>query len=556
MILLRMMEKKRRDILDLIGIKALSYEELRALYKKFLLRQKISKATINTAYTDTFYLWRKGSRELFWSTVTASDFENEARKTLITALSENSKGNSKLRVSGYLSHLRRFRMFLSSEELNNPIETKQQDILKPKPACREIILNKMYVGGYLSEGTNIGHEIINLYKADDGKNYIYLNSQGTIELSHGENSLTILLVRKFASKIYKVLAKAEGITILDFADNKLSRKKRFEGQVALGLTYGGVSLVDLFNENSFRGSLDNEKNVYTTFIAERVIKPKNQIYITDDESVSGDNTFFIRTNKGFGKQTLREFFNENEKPESFIDLNQIIENEDLWEESNTTQVMSEVVEPQTNPYFNFLKIIRQEDSELAFSNMFAYFFNINKTAFSRFAKKVLSINIQTDFTIEREKKNIDLLICDKNNAIVIENKIKSSINGIHDRHNIYSNLVQSQLKTYYQFVTTDAEYSKKKVSCFIFSPNYNHIDLSKFSCGEKYTVVYYREIYHFFLENRDLYDNVPYFEDFINALQKHTMDYDNELEEEMQRRFQNTIYKAKKEHQMGFNNMY
>lgn len=556
MILLRMMERKRRDILDLIGMKALSYEELRALYKKFLLRQKISKATINTAYNDTFYLWRKGSKELFWSTVTASDFENEARKTLITALSENSKGNSKLRVSGYLSHLRRFRMFLSSEELINPIETKHQDISKPKTACREIILNKMYVGGYLSEGTNIGHEIINLYKADDGKNYIYLNSQGTIELSHGENSLTVLLVRKFASKIYKVLAKAEGITILDFADNKLSRKKRFEGQVALGLTYGGVRLVDLFNENSFRGSLDNEKNVYTTFIAERVIKPKNQIYITDDESVSGDNTFFIRTNKGFGKQTLREFFNENEKPESFIDLNQIIENEDLWEESNTTQVMSEVVEPQTNPYFNFLKIIRQEDSELAFSNMFAYFFNINKTAFSRFAKKVLSINIQTDFTIEREKKNIDLLICDKNNAIVIENKIKSSINGIHDRHNIYSNLVQSQLKTYYQFVTTDAEYSKKKVSCFIFSPNYNHIDLSKFSCGEKYTVVYYREIYHFFLENRDLYDNVPYFEDFINALQKHTMDYDNELEEEMQRRFQNTIYKAKKEHQMGFNNMY
>ena len=546
MILLRMMEKKRRDILDLIGMKALSYEELRALYKKFLLRQKISKATINTAYTDTFYLWRKGSRELFWSTVTASDFESEARKTLITALSENSKGNSKLRVSGYLSHLRRFRMFLFSEELNNPIETKHQDISKPKPACREIILNKMYVGGYLSEGTNIGHEIINLYKADDGKNYIYLNSQGTIELSHGENSLTILLVRKFASKIYKVLAKAEGITILDFADNKLSRKERYEGQVALGLTYGGVSLVDLFNENSFRGSLDNEKNAYTTFIAERVIKPKNQIYITDDESVSGDNTFFIRTNKGFGKQTLREFFNENEKPESFIDLNQIIENEDLWEESNTTQVMSEVVEPQTNPYFNFLKIIRQEDSELAFSNMFAYFFNINKIAFSKFARKVLSIDIQTDFTIEREKKNIDLLICDKNNAIVIENKIKSSINGIHDRHNIYSNLIQSQLKTYYQFVTTDDEYSKKTVSCFIFSPNYNHIDLSKFSCGEKYSVVYYREIYHFFLENRDLYDNVPYFEDFINALQKHTMDYDNELEEEMQRRFQNTIYKAKK----------
>lgn len=532
-------------------MKALSYEELRALYKKFLYSQDISKATINTAYVDTFYLWRKGSKELFWSAVTAIDFENEARNALIKALSENSTGNAKSLVSGYMSHLRRFRLFLSSDEIIVPAEYKQQITAKPKPASREIIINKMYVGGYLSEGDNIGHEIINLYKADDGKNYIYLNSQGTIELSRGENSITVLLVRKFASKIYKVLAKAEGITILDFADSKLPRKERYKGQVALGLTYGGVSLVDLFNENSFRGSLEEEKNAYTTFVADRVIKPKNQIYITDDESVSGDNTFFIRTNKGFGKQTLREFYSENEKPESFTDLNQIIENKELWEEANTTQAISELPEPQKDPYFNFLKIIRQEDNELAFSNMFAYFFDINRDAFSRFAQKVLSVDMQTDFTIEREKKNIDLLISDKNNAVVIENKIKSSINGINERHDIYSNQVQSQLKKYYQFVTTDDEYCKKTVSCFIFSPNYNRIDLSKFSCGEKYTVVYYREIYNFFVENRNLFDEVPYFEDFINALHKHTKDYDNELEEEMQRRFQSTIYKAKKRENEG-----
>ena len=177
--------------------------------------------------------------------------------------------------------------------------------------------------------------------------------------------------------------------------------------------------------------------------------------------------------------------------------------------------------------------------------MFAHFFNIHRGAFSRFASDVLNVEIQTDFTIEREKRNIDLLISDKNNAIVIENKIKSSINGINERHDIYSNQVQSQLKKYYQFVTTDAEYCKKTVNCFIFSPNYNRIDLSKFSCGEKYTVVYYREIYNFFVENRNMFDEVPYFEDFINAMYKHTKDYDNELEEEMQRRFQNTILKQK-----------
>ena len=96
--------------------------------------------------------------------------------------------------------------------------------------------------------------------------------------------------------------------------------------------------------------------------------------------------------------------------------------------------------------------------------MFAYFFDINREAFSRFAREVLHIEVQTDFTIEREKRNIDLLISDKNNAVVIENKIKSSINGIDDRHDIYSDQVQSQLKKYYQFVTSDDEYRNKTAS--------------------------------------------------------------------------------------------
>ena len=193
--------------MDLNSMRALSYDELRSLYRKFLHNQSISKATINTAYVDTFYLWRKESKELFWDVLATTDFEKEARNALLKALSENSSGNVNSLVSGYMSHLRRFRLFLSPNEAIKPIEYKQQMTAKPKPASREVIINKMYVGGYLSEGDNIGHEIINLYKADNGKNYIYLNSQGTIELSRGENSITVLLVRKFASKIYKGTSK-------------------------------------------------------------------------------------------------------------------------------------------------------------------------------------------------------------------------------------------------------------------------------------------------------------------------------------------------------------
>ena len=41
---------------------------------------------------------------------------------------------------------------------------------------KEILINQMYAGGFLEVGNNIGHEVINLFKADDGKNYVYVLS--------------------------------------------------------------------------------------------------------------------------------------------------------------------------------------------------------------------------------------------------------------------------------------------------------------------------------------------------------------------------------------------
>ncbi|WP_155591268.1 PD-(D/E)XK nuclease family protein [Lysinibacillus cavernae] len=112
--------------MDINKMKTLSYDELRALYKIFLQSQDISRATINTAYVDTFYLWRKGSQELFWNAVNATDFENEAKGALIKSLSKNSTGNVNSLVNGYLSHLRRFRLFLASSGTAEPAKPKQE----------------------------------------------------------------------------------------------------------------------------------------------------------------------------------------------------------------------------------------------------------------------------------------------------------------------------------------------------------------------------------------------------------------------------------------------
>jgi len=137
--------------LDINKMKVLSYDELRALYKNFLSSQYSSTASINTAYVDTFYLWRKGSKDLFWNTVTATDFENEAKNSLIKALSENSTGNVKSLVNSYLSHLRRFRLLLASDgaaERSTPkhentanrtyTRKKRMDVDVPDPSIEQV----------------------------------------------------------------------------------------------------------------------------------------------------------------------------------------------------------------------------------------------------------------------------------------------------------------------------------------------------------------------------------------------------------------------------------
>jgi len=112
--------------LDKNELKKLSYDDLRQIYKGFLHNQNLSKLTVNTAYSDTFYLWRKGSKELFWDSVTSVDFENEAKTTLIKVLTENSTGDVNSNINGYMSHLRRFRLFLDSDGTAESVLKKQK----------------------------------------------------------------------------------------------------------------------------------------------------------------------------------------------------------------------------------------------------------------------------------------------------------------------------------------------------------------------------------------------------------------------------------------------
>lgn len=108
--------------------KKLSYQELRTSYRNYLQECKLSKNTIQTACNDSFYLWNKSGEDTFWATIESDDFERTAKSALLIALQANTSGNPQKLVSGYMSHLRRLRRYLMSDE--TPSTSKKGSVIR------------------------------------------------------------------------------------------------------------------------------------------------------------------------------------------------------------------------------------------------------------------------------------------------------------------------------------------------------------------------------------------------------------------------------------------
>ena len=115
--------------MDINAMKQMTYEEVRHLYMPFLQSQGIGSNTIKTAYVDSFYLWRKGGHDLFWKAVESSD--TDAKAMLLDVLQKNTTGDPEKLVNGYLSHIRRFRLFLASEGTAEAKKETQSTAVKP-----------------------------------------------------------------------------------------------------------------------------------------------------------------------------------------------------------------------------------------------------------------------------------------------------------------------------------------------------------------------------------------------------------------------------------------
>lgn len=92
-----------------------SFEEVRAAYLAYLNTQGLTQNTINTSKSDAFYLWKKRGKDVFWSIIYSTDFEDLGKDILLKTLKQFSKGDAYTNVNSYMAHLRRFRKFLASE---------------------------------------------------------------------------------------------------------------------------------------------------------------------------------------------------------------------------------------------------------------------------------------------------------------------------------------------------------------------------------------------------------------------------------------------------------
>lgn len=401
-----------------------------------------------------------------------------------------------------------------------------------------IILNRMYVGSYLDESENIGHEVINLFKDDNGSNYIYINHDGRINKESNDSINAILLVKRVEEGVFEVLAKAENLEQIYYKKNNHEDEFNHQNEYIKDnhITYGGVLLSDIYKNGN------NE--ILITFKTDYLRTVKKPVFIIEDESkrYKYENHYFL-PEKHFSRQSLKMYYSENKFKKDYAVLKNLLNDLTIWNEKNTTKKidMDEIYTYESHE--GFLSVIKKEEDELVFSNLFSYIFNHKKDIFKDFVKEVLSIDdFTTNYVIYREKDNIDLLVEKDDSVIIIENKIKSKING---EKSTLSGKKESQLSKYVKIAKEN--YSDKNLYFYIFAPDYNQINLDIYEEGNKYKLINYSQIYEFYLKNAGKMLNVKYFKEFLDALYIHTMSTDNSNFEKMKKQFIKNIHELKNE---------
>ena len=217
-----------------------------------------------------------------------------------------------------------------------------------------IVLNRMYTGSYLS--TNLGHEVINMFQADNGMHYLYLNAKGNFAKKHQQQISDMLLIRYAGNNKVEVLAWANGLTefegasesYIDF-EHDCSIFNTQSKHITNEIKYGGFDLIKLFLGSA-------QQNVYITYTAENFYRPTKRIYIQyiiDEnkllyegnvenyvENGEKDITIFLDGYQ-FGKATLKQYIYPSNHNNGQFKFDKRKKNDEYRKQYNASKLHSE-----------------------------------------------------------------------------------------------------------------------------------------------------------------------------------------------------------------------
>ena len=415
-----------------------------------------------------------------------------------------------------------------------------------------IVINRMYVGGYLE--TNLGHEIINLFQADNGQHYLYLNSSGSFAAEHrGVNYM--LMVKYAGHDCFEIIGLAKGLEVAPGADkprsrdimqfySQISKEQRdyINAQLQNGVRYGGVSILDIFNDAE-------QQSVFITYRADKVLVPKGDKriflkYSSEAENKFGDKEIIIAVRQhNLPKTSLKSYIyphsgNQSDAVTTDYDniIENLIDNQSLWTADRIWKVTAD--DSGEEKEISLFDICRIQDDENRFSNALAYF--MSKPEYRKLWLdffKEYDVELNGNYKVEREADakikdpntefikrpgggRIDLLIVDGENLVVIENKIKSDVNLTEkDKEGI------TQLDRYLNYVDwrMSGDSKIKHGSLFILCPDYNVPDLSQSTekVRRRYKIITFGKLYNYLLKFPEI-DKDANFRALRNAMQRHT----------------------------------
>lgn len=257
-----------------------------------------------------------------------------------------------------------------------------------KKSC--ILLNKIFEGSYTDNFTNIPHEIIDFFKADNNKYYVYNNPFGDFSSKHEdykpefliltsatlskENKVKILYLIKLKEALHPYGYDRRYVSDSKFrnSQNYINQQEIIKNNISDKIKYGDYSLDQIYGKK--------DKTYMVTFEAEWIKEPTDEIIYEFSKS-KGDYNF--QRNTGI--------VHSDDPHNAYKELLGIINN-NKWKEISLEKIEKKDIEDfkkKQNPIKQktFLDFTLKVESETCYTNFIYNIFAENPKLVNKFIRK-------------------------------------------------------------------------------------------------------------------------------------------------------------------------